>query len=372
MSEKTGKILGVFFTYGVSLATWKEKGMLQREITYYQALAKNFSKVYFFTYGKEETELVDSLAKENIFVKEKTSWLPNFFYSFFLPSIYKKEVRECSVYKTNQMFGSWTGVLAKKLYKKKLIVRTGFTLSIFAKRKNKVKFFVAKWIESIALGNGDKIIVATENEKNYFSRFQEKITVIPNFVDTTIFFPYNQKNIDTSPKMLLFVGRLTAQKNLENLLLALVGISNIRLQIIGSGELKESLISLAKRNQLSVEFLGNMPYEKLPNFINAADIFVVPSLYEGNPKVLLEAMACGAPVLATKVPGIENIITHKENGYLCDITSQSLHSALEKFLIDTELQRKVGQKAAALVRSQYSLESILEKEFDIYKGIDTN
>lgn len=359
-------ILGVFFTYGVSLKVWKHQGMLQREITYYQRLAQQFATVYFFTYGKEDPAVMAMLREKGIVVKEKKVGIPNFFYSFLLPFLYKKELQECRVYKTNQMFGSWTGVLAKYLYKKKLLVRTGFTLSIFAKKKNLLKLFFAKMIEACALRACDACIVATEEEKNYFSKYKNKVVVIPNFVDTDIFHPGLIDHPQKEEKTILFVGRLTEQKNLENLLHALKGLSHISLQIIGAGELQSKLEQIVQTEQLDVHFLGNKPYSEIPAFIQKADVFVLPSLYEGNPKVLLEAMACGAPIVATRVPGIENIITHGENGYLCETDVHSIHQALQAVLIDVALQQSLGKNAAQCIQSEYSLSSIVKKEESLY------
>ncbi len=361
--------LGVFFTYGVSLSVWEQRGMLQREITYYEELAKKFARVYFFTYGKENRDLVARLHEKGIVVKEKKSFLPNFIYSFVLPWLYKKELQACSVYKTNQMFGSWSAVIAKMLYHKKLIVRTGFTLSIFAQRRNWLKLVFARMIERFALSYGDTCIVATEEEKNYFSKYKDKIVVIPNFVDTTVFQPLRFASASSQKKTVLFVGRLSAQKNLKNLLFAIKGLEGVKLQIIGSGEEQKDLERIVLNENVAVEFLGNKPYEEIPQFLSRADVFVLPSLYEGNPKVLLEAMACGCPIVATRVSGIENIITHKENGYLCSTDTMSIHDALQTVLEDEPLQKSMSEKAVLFIQKKYSIPFILEQEEAVYNKL---
>ncbi len=361
--------LGLFFSYGVSLGTWQKQGMLSRELTLYRALLNRFEHIYFFTYGCEDQELVDQLRCEGIVVCPKKSLMPNFLYSFFLPFLYKKELQQCTFYKTNQMYGSWTAVLAQWMYDKKLIVRTGFTLSLFAKKKNKLRYWFARLIEWFALKNADAVVVATQEEKDYFSSSKEKIFVIPNFVDTQLFFPREKTTPHTQHTTLLFVGRLSPQKNLQNLLAALEGIPKVDLLVIGTGELLHPLERFAAQKKLSVKFLGNVPYAELPEYIRNADIFVLPSLYEGNPKVLLEAMACGAPVLATSVSGIKNIIVPFENGYLCDTSVEALHAALLAFIPDRALQQKLGAHAHQLVQTQYSVESICTKEIALYRDL---
>ena len=359
------KKLVLFFTYGVSLDLWERRGLLARELKLYQKLGEYFEKIYFITYGRMDGRFAAKLAADNIAVLPKKFRCPNFIYSLILPIIYWKELSGADFYKTNQMLGSWTAVIAKWLYKKKLIVRTGYSLSLFSQKTSSIKFYLSKVIEKLAGYFSGIIVVASESEKTLFCKHVNKVRVIPNYVDTDLFTP-GENSTDSNEINLLFVGRLEPQKNLENLLLALVGLKNIKLTIIGFGSLEDKLKLIVKKNILKVEFLGNVPHSDLPKFFNRSQIFVLPSLYEGNPKVLLEAMACGIPVLATKVDGISATVTHLRDAFLTEIDSVSLRGGIEILLNDLALRERIGHGARQTILNCYSLDKIINLELKNY------
>ena len=117
------------------------------------------------------------------------------------------------------------------------------------------------------------------------------------------------------------MGSFKQAKNLTNLVLSLADFTDIELRLIGDGPEKQKLEKLASEVGVKIEFLGVKPQDELPELLNECQCFVFPSLYEGHPKALIEAMACGLPVITTPVYGIKNIISHKYNGYLCKDTS---------------------------------------------------
>jgi len=360
MAEKD-KNLALFFTYGVSLELWQKKGMLERELKLYKRLGEHFNKIYFVTYGRNDNKFGSQLKEYNIEVLPKKFWLPNFIYFLLIPYFYKKELKDCDYYKTNQMLGSCVAVKAKKKFKKPLIIRTGYTLSIFAKKKSWLRYLIAGFIEKHNLKHADVFVVATEEEKEYFKKYSPK--VIPNYVDIDLFEPKSDLKNKKAETKLLFIGRLSKQKNLENLILAVNDLTKVKLQIIGSGELENKLKGMAKDN---VEFLGNQPHEKLPNYINQADIFILPSWYEGNPKTLLEAMACGALIISTDVSGINNILRHKENAYIVKTDKMSLKTGIAEVTKEITAYNHLGKQARKEVEEKYSLDKIIELELENY------
>ena len=364
-SLKNKKLI-LFFTYGVSLELWKEKGMFDREIKLYERLGEEFNKVYFITYGKNDYKFANELKKYNIEILYKKSRLPNFLYSLLLPFIYKKQLKDSHFFKTNQMLGSWSAVISKLLYKKRLVVRTGYTLSIFSKKVGRMKHLFSRCIEWFALSTCDTFIVATKEESEYFKKYKSKIAVIPNYVDTKLFKPVTELKNREEKDVLLFVGRFNKQKNLENLVCALKGVDGVRLQLVGDGELKEGLEKIALQKEVDVEFLGRKSHEQLPNYINYADTFVLPSLYEGNPKVLLEAMSCGVPVVTTCVEGIENIVKDRETAILAQTDIVSLRRNIKDLKDDVNLRNRIGEKSREYILKNNSLEKVLELELKNY------
>lgn len=119
------------------------------------------------------------------------------------------------------------------------------------------------------------------------------------------------------------------QKNLHNLFRAFIKLPEYYLDIIGTGPLKDALKKEVDILGIKVNFLGLFPKNKIPEIMNQYRIFILTSYWEGNPKVLLEAMSCGIACIGTNVWGIKNIINHKENGYLCGISSNSIKRAIQ-------------------------------------------
>jgi len=371
LKEKT---LALFFTRGISLKEWDKRGLLSREVALYNRLAKSFKKIYFFTYGgKEDLNYQEHLAENIVVVPNTTSLFRNKnLYSFMLPFVHKNILKQVDILKTNQMDGSWAAVITKKLFKKPLVVRTGYTWSI-AYKKEKVKYlkkWIVKLIEKTAYSNADAVIVTSQEslahaDKNYCLKQKTLTSMIPNFVDINLFRPMALQKKSNS---LCFVGRLAKEKNLEALLEALKDSSYL-LDIIGSGEKERNLKLYAKENDLNVNFLGVIPNRQLPEVLNQYEVFILTSFYEGMPKVLLEAMACGLPVIGTNVEGIKEVIVDGENGLLCDITSNSIRKAIDRLFEDDDLREKLSERARETIINKFALERIIETELNLYSKL---
>jgi glycosyltransferase involved in cell wall biosynthesis len=358
--------LALFFTLGMSLKKWEQVGMFDREIKPYKKLAGAFyERTYFITYGGDDDLGYSEVLGQNIIVlPKKYSWMPDKMYSFFIPFAYSKELKNCDILKTNQMAGSWAAVLAKWMYGKKLLLRAGYQWSINAKGwgagaiKNRIIYLA----ELVAYRYADAISVTSDEASAYIEKRYKidaaKIDLVSNYVDTDLFRPIEEQKIKNS---VCFVGRLEKEKNLFALFEAIKD-TGLNLVLFGSGKFEKELKDLAQKLSIKVDFRGNVRNDLLPQELNKCEIFILPSLYEGNPKVMLEAMSCALPVIGTKVQGIANILVHKKNGYLCDVSASSLKEALMDLAGDKDLQKKIGDEARQYVLENCSLEKILEKE----------
>jgi glycosyltransferase involved in cell wall biosynthesis len=198
-----------------------------------------------------------------------------------------------------------------------------------------------------------------------------KTFLITNPVDKALFKPdvgyrsltRDRLNISDSDKVILFAGRLSRKKQIHLIIEALY-ISrqkghDWKLIIAGEGPLEKDLKSRVKRFQLNemVHFVGSISNDQIPLIYNAADIVALPSKDEGIPMMLLEALACGVPVVATKVGGIPEIIRSNMNGVLiAEQTAECLAEAIEYSL-------KVNWNKDAIVKSieQWSGEKVAQK-----------
>ncbi len=363
------KNLALFFTCGISLKIWDEVGNLSRELKLYKELAKHFNKIYFFTYGNKEDLEYKNRLPENIEIVPKKINAPDSLYMLLLPFVERETLKRVDIYKTNQIKGGLAAVIAKLLYKKSLIARAGFEWFLFSKLRNKpVWQRIIIWIvEKIVYSMADKIIISSKEAKQFitkeFAVSESKILVIPNYIDTKLFkyMPEVQKE----KGRICCIAKFADDKNLLNLIKALEK-TEIRLVLIGSGEKERELKTLVKNLQVNVEFLGNVPNEQLPIELNKSELFILPSLFEGNPKVLLEAMACGLPVIGTDVVGVREIIIHKQNGYLCETNVESISPAIKEVLANPDLKNQITIEARKTIEESFGLESVLRQELSLY------
>jgi glycosyltransferase involved in cell wall biosynthesis len=368
--SKEKKTLGLFFTKGVSVQLWKEKGLLDREKIIYEKLIekKYFSKIYWFTYGISDKKYAKGL-NENIEIVP----MPKLFnfkrgalvYSFVLPLLRRKYLKKACVYKTNQMMGSWVAIISKWCYQKPVLIRTGYTLSLFSQQK--IKKGIVELIERLAYRFADFSTVSSQNDLNYIKkRYRVKnIALNPNYIDLNIF--KGNYSVKKNGKI-VFVGRLSGQKNLFGLLAGLKDTKYV-LDVYGFGEEKEKLKQFVLINKVNVNFMGTINNNILAKRLPEYEIFILPSFYEGMPKALLEAMSCGLPCIGTNVRGINEVINHGENGWLVKTDSKSVGAGIKRLMNDKKLREKLGKSARKTIEEKYSLEKVLKKEIEIYSRL---
>jgi glycosyltransferase involved in cell wall biosynthesis len=370
-------ILALFFTNNISLKQWVDTGLFDREKQLYEEhLHRRYlRKVYWLTYGKKDAELAKQLKSSNRLHPDiEVLPIPHSFfaksgcllYSFLIPLLHHRSLKEADVLKTNQMDGSRIAVIAKWLYHKPLVVRTGYTASLFAQRQSRTRLKKNyERMEQFAYRHADIGVVASCQDKQYIcSKYrisQEKVEVLYNYVDTTIFRPTNcEKYTDR----IIFIGRLNLQKNLFNLIEA-ISSSNLTLDIYGKGELRDKLEAWAKRLNAKVNFMGIVPNRELPQVLNRYRYYILPSLYEGMPKSLLEAMACGLICTGTNVEGINEIIEDGVNGYLAKGTqTQALVEVINKATQPSH--NSVTQEGIRKIHNNFSLKAAVEQEKEIF------
>ena len=148
-------------------------------------------------------------------------------------------------------------------------------------------------------------------------------------------------NLPKNKKIILTVGNLVPEKAYHYLILAMKEvvkkIDNSVLVMVGDGILRNQLENLVKRERLydRVVFVGRKPHSEIPLWMNAADLFVLSSEYEGNPTVMFEALGTGLPFVGPRVGGIPEIIISEEIGFLCppkdpECLAQKIVAALNK------------------------------------------
>lgn len=240
----------------------------------------------------------------------------------------------------------------------------------------------------------EKIIVSSrdyaENSQlaDIAKNYPEKIKAIPFGVETDIFHPKIKNNTDKAAAIvnfvtrrfikrgqhtLLFVGGLDQAhyfKGLNILFQAMTKVSNpISLNIIGSGELQEHYEEEVKKLDLNqkVHFLGRVSEEDLIRQYQSADMLVLPSInnHEAFGLVLIEAMACGLPVIASNLAGVRSVFQDGQQGYLCEPGNvDDLAEKIEKLSQNEKIRQEMSKASRKLAEDKYAWEKIADQILD--------
>ncbi len=221
----------------------------------------------------------------------------------------------------------FAAALLAKAFKKPLIIKVlGSDINLYIRSR------MRRFLTAYALRQADKVIAVSNDLKSRIVDLgvaPEKIEVVPNGVDTVKFTPQDKHecrkklSLNLDKKIVLFIGSFRKVKGIDDLIAAFAKLSNanrdnLSLVLLGDGELREEIKENIHELNLEsrIKLQGAVPYADIGLWLNASDVFCLPSLNEGCPNVLLEALACGVPVVATRVGGIPEIINSDNLGIL--------------------------------------------------------
>ncbi|MDO8303472.1 MAG: glycosyltransferase family 4 protein [Sedimentisphaerales bacterium] len=222
----------------------------------------------------------------------------------------------------------------------------------------------------------DAIVANSEGLRELAMKFtpELKIDVIPNGVDTSQFYP-SQNKLLSSPVRLLTVCRLISRKRIDLLIAAVAECAkngvHVQLNIAGEGDLREKLIAFAAECGVAdrVNFLLRVTSERMPDSYRDNDIFVISSAHEGMSNAMLEAMASGLPIVTTRCEGVEELIDG--NGIVVEDTPASIAAAVTRLINDRQLyaaMAEVSRKRACL----FSWSAVAEQYLQYYRTITEN
>jgi glycosyltransferase involved in cell wall biosynthesis len=218
------------------------------------------------------------------------------------------------------------------------------------------------------------VICLTDSDRSLVQslRMAERVEVVPNGVDLMKFRPDPRKD----PHCLAWAGRMVPEKGLESLLIALSDvvkeIPDVTLQLVGDGPLMPTLQTLAARLGVSSNcvFLGRRTREEVASILSKSSVFVLPSLSEGLPKAMLEAMGCGNAIVASDLPQIRDIIGGQGVGFLNDPRdTHGLAESLLACLRDEDFTRRLESGSRRLAEDRYDLRTILLRRKQLYQRL---
>ena len=166
----------------------------------------------------------------------------------------------------------------------------------------------------------------------------------------------------------VYVGRLSEEKGVRTLVEAWRNVDGFPLKVLGDGPLRHELEEQTRRGALPIEFLGFRPHEDILNVVGNADVQVVPSeCYENFPMVVLEAYACGTPILASRIGSLDEIVVEEESGIKFEPGNPGdLATKLNGLLADRSRLHAMRRKARALFEQRYTAEQNYRESLAIY------
>lgn len=262
-----------------------------------------------------------------------------------------------------------------------------------------------------ALQNASAVTTnARELAKKAKAFIDREIHLIPNAIDTNLFKPLGRnevlaetlglaKNVilskakglekggkDSSPSwkaqsditpVIGFVGELRRKKGMTTLLSAYAQVNKINpacLLVVGEirqGEDKQHFDEFRNVNhQLHIIVTGHISYNDLPSYYSMVDVFVHPSLRDGMPNAVLEAMACEKAVIATAIGGIKDVLEDGKNGVMVNVNDTNmLAQKITELLDDPKKRETLGKNARELIASKLTLEKELEANLNVYRKL---
>jgi len=243
---------------------------------------------------------------------------------------------------------------------------------------------VYEMLDKLVLSKFDGVVCVSNDVKKQlsgFSQLSEKIYLIENGIDVSRF----SVEKDTKRKFSFFnikeyeiiagtVGRISPEKGHEYLIKAFKLVSeempDCKLMIVGDGVLRESLELLARSLEIEDKVIFTGKRDDVPELLNLMDIFVLPSLTEGMPMALLEAMAAKKTIISTDVGSIPKMIQNDFSGLLVKPgDTAGLASAIKSLIQNKPKALELGNSAFAKVSENFSSEVMAEKYFEIYRSI---
>ena len=268
-------------------------------------------------------------------------------------------------------FHSAVAVLFKWLFKKKTCSLVGATgvISDFSQIKN---VFLGELLLRLIARSDRLIVLCSQSRQEALDEgiASAQLVEIPNGVDTGYFMPGSA--IREKGNRIIFIGRLDYLKGVDILLQALRTLIDAQipaqLDILGDGPDRDKLTHLSVTLGLRDSIIFHGTVNGVAPYLQQASLFVLPSLSEGMPNVVLEAMACGLPVIATRVGGIVDIIENGKNGLLVDAQHPGqLYEAMKQVLTNKELAQRLGIAARKTIEERFSLPVIVNCYTTLYQ-----
>ena len=288
----------------------------------------------------------------------------------------EKEEKICKFDICHVFFGIPSGPIGyylKKKYHLPYVIRFGGgDIPGFQERFVLIYKLLSPFVK-IIWNNADALVANSEGLKLFAQNFYRKkaISVICNGVDDKVFIPKYKKK-EMNEIIILFVSRLIERKGLQFIIPELKEIQEavnvpIRLMIVGEGPYRQELEDIALENKVSqlISFEGHKDKNEILEYYQKGDLFILPSNREGMPNVVLEAMACGLPIIMTPCEGSKELIS--DNGYIDNI--QNIKNRIIELCNDSLLRKKMGNRSRIIIEEKFGWSNVGERYINLFQNI---
>jgi glycosyltransferase involved in cell wall biosynthesis len=363
----------LLLSFGGSLRKWREQGILRREMELYVKYLETAEaeRLVILSYDPDDAGMLELAVPDpalrsrvDLIVPRKraTSVLRRLAYSLGGQVLREARARGVTVVKTNQISGSWTALMLR-LFGMPFLARCGYILSRRHWKNRRYLAAASSLVLEILLFNlAFSVSVTTPGAASTVGRLvldKSKIFVAPTYVNTELFSPKDP--VEPREADVVFVGRLEPQKNVAALIEA-CALAGATLRIVGTGSLRNEVRSAIAACPVPVVLSEKLDNDEIAALYNRCRLFVLPSLHEGLPKVLIEAMSSGMVCVGTPVPGTTDLIIDGCTGILCSGTDAGgIADGIRRGLSLTNAG-EMGKRARQYVLDYHSLSSYFARE----------
>jgi glycosyltransferase involved in cell wall biosynthesis len=269
----------------------------------------------------------------------------------------------------------WAAEIIKNILRKPLVYTIhGIDLKVLSETGKDYSTRIRLFMENLTLFHFKyDCEISVDHSINDYGNINKNVEVIPNGVDTSKFDIVETKKSDKF--RILFVGKFTEQKGLTYLVEAAKDVlkknPSAEFHLIGAGPMESEIRTEIENSGLADNFklMGEIYGEDLILEYKAADMFVLPSIYEGQPLTILEAWAAKLPVVVTNVGGNKEFIRNGVNGYLVEAKNPGKLSEAIIKLMENPSRSTMGEAGYNLVKEHYSWDRMAEKTYNVYNKL---
>lgn len=347
-------------TPGTSLHNWQRMGTLERELRLCTDYAASGWNVAVLTFGRDPAEADLLPAGLKLVRFPHVRLLP------LLPWWCWRIGRWVDVLKTNQSAMAWHYVRAAQRWHRPILLRCGYVAGRNLELQAGATPAVARYqaLEGEAFRGATHVQIATpvlaEWVRQRYQPDPARVSILPNFVDTDTFSP--AADVPPVPGTILSIGRMTAVKRFDLLIRTAKAAGARRLTIVGEGPDQPALDALAKTVGLDVRFPGRVEHTELPGLLRTHTVYAQVSSWEGHPKSLVEAMACGCACVITDSTGLREQLEDGCSGWIAPSDETALAATLRQALADPAARQARGAAARALIVRTLKYEAVRDTE----------